>query len=139
MHTNGKTELNLAPARPPAAQRHGQRIGRRIGNAAVAGPLIGLALGAFIGVGLLGFTGQAFWATVSASTVSATILAILLATYSSLESPDPGNEPSEVDRRIADRPGCTRVESGADVARHIIERRSTYEGTRLSPARDRSQ
>jgi hypothetical protein len=62
-------------------------------------------------LGLLFFEGSAAILTsVLAAAVFGLGVGMLVAGYSSLESPDPGSEPSDTARPIADRPEVVREE-----------------------------
>lgn len=103
------------------AARLRERLVRRVGWAAVIGPVVGTVGGIIIGdiAFRLGSTG--FWMVLSAFIVFATAVALLIAGYSSFESPDPSAEPSEVERPLADRPGLTRDERDRDGRRNERE------------------
>jgi len=95
------------------------RLKRRLLVAAVAGPVIGVVVGLLVGSVAFQVGGLGFVMVLVGCIIFATAVALLVASYSSLESPDPGLEPSQVQRPIADRPGATRVEAEArdDAAR----------------------
>jgi hypothetical protein len=74
---------------------------------------VGAIAGAVVGalVGLLFFEGSAAILTsVLAAGVFGLGVGMLIAGYSSLESPDPGAEPSDTVRPVADRPDAVREE-----------------------------
>ncbi len=81
----------------------------RLAAGAIGGVAIGLALGGIIGALAFDRTG-AIWACVLGCGIFGLAVGMLIFGYSSLESPDPGSEPSDTERPIADRPETTRVE-----------------------------
>jgi drug/metabolite transporter (DMT)-like permease len=86
---------------------------RRLGGRLLLGGLLGAVAGAMVGVlgGLLFFDrSAAILASILASAVFGLGVGMLVAGYSSLESPDPGAEPSDTARPIADRPEAVREE-----------------------------
>jgi ABC-type uncharacterized transport system permease subunit len=86
---------------------------RRLGARLPLGGLLGAILGAIVGtlVGLLFFDRTAAVLTsILASAVFGLGVGMLVAGYSSLESPDPGAEPSDTARPIADRAEIVREE-----------------------------
>ncbi|MBC8090870.1 MAG: hypothetical protein H7Y15_02810 [Pseudonocardia sp.] len=93
-----------------ATRRIGSRLRRRLTIAVLAGPLIGLAIGAVVATVVFDAWGRGATMVVLGAVVASTLLALLWAGYSSLESPDPGHEPSDTERPIADRPELTREE-----------------------------
>jgi hypothetical protein len=105
--------MSAAPP-DPATQRIAGRFRRRVGVAALAGPIVGLAIGAIVGWVAFGRWGGGMVLSCVAGAVAGTILSLLWAGYSSLESPDPGQEPSDTERPIADRPELVREESDVD-------------------------
>jgi hypothetical protein len=95
----------------PASQRIGSRIRRRLGVALLIGPLVGLAVGALIASFAFDSWGTGSIMVLIGAAIGGTMLALLWGGYSSLESPDPGREPSDTDRPIADRSELVREES----------------------------
>ena len=89
------------------------RLKRRLVVASVAGPAIGVVVGIVVGSVAFRVGGLGFVMVLVGCVIFATAVALLVASYSSLESPDPGAEPSQVERPIADRPGATRSEAEA--------------------------
>lgn len=91
--------------------RVGRRLRRRVPLAAAIGAAVGLAAGwlggalAFHHVGGLGFT-----MSLVGGAVFGAIVGALIGGYSSLESPQPSREPSEVERPILDTPTLTTTE-----------------------------
>jgi hypothetical protein len=93
----------------PSQDRMHTRLGRRL----PLGGLLGVIAGALVGalVGLLFFDrSAAILMSIVGSGVFGLGVGILIAGYSSLESPDPGAEPSDTARPIADRPEAVREE-----------------------------
>jgi hypothetical protein len=86
---------------------------RRLGGRLPLGGLLGAVAGAMFGalVGLVFFDRPAaILASILASAVFGLGVGMLVAGYSSLESPDPGAEPSDTARPVADRPEVVREE-----------------------------
>jgi hypothetical protein len=96
----------------PRSERIVERARHRLGIAVVVGPLVGLAAGAAIGWIAYGEWGGGTIVAMVAGGVAGTLLALLLAGYSSLESPDPGKEPSDTVDPISDRHELVREETG---------------------------
>ena len=94
-----------------STQRLRSRLSRRLLIAAVLGPVIGLAAGGVIATIAIGTWNRAAAMVLVGNVVASTLLSLLWAGYSSLESPDPGQEPSDMQRPIADRPAFVREES----------------------------
>jgi hypothetical protein len=90
-------------------ERIHKRIGSRLVLGGVIGLVCGLALGALLGVWWFQRAG-AVAASAIAGGIFGFAVGMLTAGYSSLESPDPGNEPSDTERPLADRPDATREE-----------------------------
>jgi len=89
------------------------RMHRRLGGRLPFGGLLGAVAGAMVGavIGLLFFDrSAAILASILASAVFGLGVGMLVAGYSSLESPDPGAEPSDTARPVADRPEVVREE-----------------------------
>jgi hypothetical protein len=97
----------------PSTQRLRSRLSRRLITAAVLGPLVGLASGGVIAAITVGTWNRAAAMVLVGSVIACTMLALLWAGYSSLESPDPGMEPSDTRRPLGDRSDLTREESDA--------------------------
>jgi hypothetical protein len=93
----------------PSQGRMHMRLGRRLPLGGLLGAIAGVLVGAL--VGLLFFDRSA---AILMSIVGAGVFGLgvgmLIAGYSSLESPDPGDEPSDTARPIADRPEAVREE-----------------------------
>ena len=94
----------------PAARRLGSRLRGHLAVALIAGPLVGLLIG--LAVASIAFEpgSGGFTMAIVGAVVACTMLALLWAGYSSLESPDPGREPSDTVDPIADRPELVREE-----------------------------
>lgn len=75
------------------------------------GPLVGLAVGGVIASFAFDSWGAGAIMVLLAGAVAGTLLALLFGGYSSLESPDPGEEPSDTQHPIADRPELVREEN----------------------------
>jgi hypothetical protein len=85
------------------------RLGARLPLGGVVGAIAGAMVGAL--VGLLFFDrSAAVLASILASAVFGLGVGLLVAGYSSLESPDPGAEPSDTARPVADRTEAVRQE-----------------------------
>jgi hypothetical protein len=100
------------PIPGPRSGRMGSRLRRRLAVAALVGPATGIVIGAVIGLVAFDRWGSGSWMALVASVIACTMLALLWAGYSSLESPDPGREPSDTSHPIADRDELVREESG---------------------------
>ena len=90
---------------------------KRLGARLPLGGLLGAIAGATVGAlgGFLFFDRSAAVLTsILASAVFGLGVGMLVAGYSSLESPDPGAEPSDTARPIADRPEALREEHPND-------------------------
>jgi hypothetical protein len=76
--------------------------------------VVGAAMGLPVGLlfGLLAFSGRegAVAASALAGAIFGVVVGSLIGGYSTLESPDPGSEPSDTERPLADRPQLTRDE-----------------------------
>ncbi len=94
------------------ASRLRQRLSRRLGWAMIVGPALGIATGLVIGSIWFRFGSTGFWMVLTGCIVFVTAVSILVAGYSSLESPDPADEPSSLERPIGERSGLTREERG---------------------------
>ena len=87
-------------------KRGSTHLSAGVGIGLLAGVILGLSLG------LVAFSGRA-GALAAASLGGAIfggIVGALVGGYSSLESPEPGREPTDTQRPIADRPAMTRRE-----------------------------
>jgi hypothetical protein len=90
--------------------RIGSRLRRRLGFAVLIGPVAGLVVGAIVAWLAFDSWGRGSVMVLVATVLAGTMLALLWGGYSSLESPDPGREPSDTDRPIVDRPELVREE-----------------------------
>jgi hypothetical protein len=97
------------------AQRLRSRLGRRLLAAVIIGPLTGLVVGGIIAAVAIGAWDRGAVMVLVGSVVACTMLSLLWAGYSSLESPDPGQEPSDTERPIADRRAIVREESEGEL------------------------
>ena len=93
---------------PPQA-----RLRKRLGMRLPLGGLIGATIGAVIGVAL-GYVmfdrAGAILTAILGSALFGFAVGMLVAGYSSLESPDPGTEPSDTVDPVKDRSGAVREE-----------------------------
>jgi cation transporter-like permease len=87
---------------------HG-RLGRRLPVGGLLGATAGGVIGALVGL-LLFERPVAILASIIAAGVFGLSVGMLIAGYSSFESPDPGAEPSDTARPVADRPEAVREE-----------------------------
>lgn len=100
----------MAQGSPERQERMGARLGNRLGIALLVGPVIGVVIGLAVGFAFFEPMGRGFTMTIVGTTIAVTMLSLLWAGYSSLESPDPGNEPSDTERPLADRTDAVREE-----------------------------
>jgi len=77
------------------------RLRHRMLGALLLGPLVGLVVGTLIALIVLDEFGGAAVGIVVGAVLAATLLALLLSGYSSLESPEPGLEPSDAERPLS--------------------------------------
>jgi hypothetical protein len=105
------TDLEAKAARGETAPqaRIRERLGFRLVTGGLIGGVVGLALGGVLGLILFERAG-AIWTSALAGGLFGCIVGMLILGYSSLESPDPGKEPSDTDRPIVDRPEAVREE-----------------------------
>lgn len=91
----------------------GTRIHKRLGSRIPVGGLIGAIVGSAIGLALghvmFDRTG-AILTAILGSAIFGFGVGMLVAGYSSLESPDPGTEPSDTPDPVGDLPGAVREE-----------------------------
>jgi predicted phage tail protein len=80
-----------------------KRLGARLPLGGLLGAIAGALVGALVGT-LFFERSAAILTSIFASAVFGLGVGMLVAGYSSLESPDPGAEPSDTGRPIADRP-----------------------------------
>jgi hypothetical protein len=83
----------------------------------VLGGAIGLAAGIAAGAIVAWSTGggTAAWMAVVACVIAGSGVGVFVGGLSRLESPQPGTEPSEVDRPVLDQPDLTKKEREPDV------------------------
>ncbi|HET8786921.1 MAG TPA: hypothetical protein VFM38_14900 [Candidatus Limnocylindrales bacterium] len=99
---------------------------RRLGVSLLIGPLVGLVIGAIIAAVAFESWGTGSVMVMVGTAIAGTMLALLWGGYSSLESPDPGREPSDTERPIADRSELVREES--EEPRDSIDERNDDRG-----------
>jgi hypothetical protein len=102
--TNGEPGFESA-----SQARMRRRFGRRLPLGGLIGAIVGLGTGALVGF-LLFDRSAAIVTSIFVAGLFGLGAGMLLAGYSSLESPDPGDEPSDTARPIADRPEAVREE-----------------------------
>jgi hypothetical protein len=94
--------------------RQQARIHRRISSRLLLGAGVGLLVGGSLGAGgglIFSSIGTpAFWGAVVFGCIFGLGIGMLLLGYSALESPDPGDEPSDTVRPVRDRAELTREE-----------------------------
>lgn len=106
--TEARSQGGAATENPSQARMH-KRLGARVPLGGLVGAIAGLMAGAL--VGLLFFDrAAAILTSIIASAIFGLGVGMLVAGYSSLESPDPGAEPSDTARPVADRPELVREE-----------------------------
>ena len=93
----------------PSQARMQRRFGRRLPFGGLIGAIVGLGAGALLGF-LLFDRPAAIMTTILVAGLFGLGTGMLIAGYSSLESPDPGDEPSDTVRPMADRPEAVREE-----------------------------
>jgi hypothetical protein len=86
-----------------------RRLRGRLPLGGLLGAVVGVMLGALVGF-LFFDRSAAILMSILAATVFGVGVGMLVAGYSSLESPDPGAEPSDTARPVADRPEAVREE-----------------------------
>jgi hypothetical protein len=96
----------------PASRRVETRLRRRLGTALLIGPVAGLVIGAVVAMLAFDSWGRGSIMVMVGAVIAGTFLALLWGGYSSLESPDPGREPSDTRRPLVDREDLVREESG---------------------------
>lgn len=107
------------PMQDPSS-RMGSRLARRLVIGLIGGSLIGLVVGAALGATFFEPGGLRFVLSTVGAGVAGTLLGGLWAGYSSLESPDPGREPSDTRRPMSDAE-LVREESGSPLAGDDVE------------------
>ena len=93
----------------PSQVRMHRRLRGRLPLGGFLGAIAGVMLGALVGF-LFFDRSAAILTSILAATVFGVGVGMLVAGYSSLESPDPGAEPSDTARPVADRPEAVREE-----------------------------
>jgi hypothetical protein len=94
-------------------RRHARRWLTRIGLGAAIGGSLGLVLGLIWGSVAYRAGSLAMWAVVAACAIFLGILGAFVGGLSGLESPDPGNEPSQVDEPLEEPRDLTGRERGS--------------------------
>jgi hypothetical protein len=94
----------------PADRRMGRRLSSRLLLGFGIGIVAGIVAGTIVGAAVSTPGHPAFWLLLVGCTVFATGIATLVGGYASLESPDPGAEPSDTESPVIDRPELTREE-----------------------------
>jgi hypothetical protein len=107
---NMPSELERRPSEIEASRRLGRRLKRRLVFGFAIGSALGIGMGLLAGAAFFRFGAAGFWIVFVGCTIFMTAIVVLVAGYSSLESPDPGREPSQVENPIADRPELSRTE-----------------------------
>jgi hypothetical protein len=87
---------------PPTAQGFEPRLKRRLVAGLVVGVLVGATLGALMGILAFDGRGGAIVACVLAGTIGGLLYGALVGSFSGLESPNPGAEPSETTHPLAE-------------------------------------
>lgn len=98
---------------PGGGPTHGgfqRRLSRGIVTGLGAGLVAGAVLGVVVGIICCNPPGRGFWMAVVASVVAGIGVGTFVGGLSRLESPDPGSEPSDVERPIRDEPSLTKEE-----------------------------
>ena len=106
--TDAQSERGVAPESPSQERMH-QRLRRRLPFGGLVGAVAGVAVGTMLGL-LFFERSVAILMSIVASGVFGLGVGMLIAGYSSLESPDPGAEPSYTARPVADRRKAVREE-----------------------------
>jgi hypothetical protein len=106
--SGARSEGGVGSESPSQARMHG-RLGRRLPLGGLLGAMAGVVIGALVGL-LLFDRPVAILTSIIAAGVFGLSVGMLIAGYSSLESPDPGAEPSDTARPVADRPEAVREE-----------------------------
>ena len=91
-----------------------ERSGRSIALGAVVGATTGVVLGG--GLGFVFLEGVAVWAVALAAVIAGMILGAFWGGMASLESPDPGAEPSETAHPFRDVPSLTHEEGEGEAS-----------------------
>jgi uncharacterized protein YjlB len=102
-------------------RRHTARSARSLSLGAVLGAIGGAAIG--LGTGVAFLEGAGVWAVVLAVSIAGALLGAFWGGMSSLESPDPGTEPSETEHPIRDVATLTHDEGEGERGADEPERR----------------
>jgi hypothetical protein len=94
----------------PGTARVGSRLGRGLLLGLALGALAGAVIGAIAGATLGSGGATKFWTFFIAAFVACSALGTLIGSYSSLESPQPGQEPTDTERPVRDADGLTTEE-----------------------------
>jgi hypothetical protein len=106
--TEGQGEGEVERESPSQVRMH-RRLRLRLPFGGLVGALTGVVVGGLLGL-LFFDRSVAILMSIVASGVFGVGVGMLIAGYSSLESPDPGAEPSDTARPVADRPKAVREE-----------------------------
>jgi len=106
--TDRQGEGGVEPESPSQERMH-RRLRRRLPFGGLVGAIAGAVVGGLLGL-LFFDRSVAILMSIVASGVFGLGVGMLIAGYSSLESPDPGAEPSDTARPVADRPKAVREE-----------------------------
>jgi hypothetical protein len=87
---------------PPPAQGFEPRLKKRLSAGLVIGVLVGATLGAVVGMLAFDGRGGAIAACALAGTIGGLLYGALVGSFSGLESPDPGAEPSETTHPLSE-------------------------------------
>jgi hypothetical protein len=94
----------------PGTARVGRRLGRGVLLGLGLGALTGAVIGAIAGATLGSGGATKFWTFFVAAFVACSAVGTLIGSYSSLESPQPGQEPTDTARPVRDADGLTTEE-----------------------------
>lgn len=106
--TEAEDERGSVDEAPRQTRMH-RRLGRRLPLGGLIGAVAGLGLGAVLGFVLFD-RAAAILTSIFVAGLFGLAAGMLIAGYSSLESPDPGDEPSDTAHPIADRTEAVREE-----------------------------
>ena len=115
------------PQRRTLQERFEPRLKGRLFAGTVIGVLVGGALGLVVGILVFDRTGAVIAATLG-GVIAGLLYGALVGSYSSLESPDPGREPSDTERPIADRSALVREESAESQDANELDPRNGHRG-----------
>jgi hypothetical protein len=94
----------------PSTARVRRRLGRGVLVGLAAGALVGAVIGAIAGATLGSGGATKFWTFFVAAFIPCAAVGALIGSYSSLESPQPGREPSDTERPLRETEGLTTEE-----------------------------